>query len=134
MDSKDRELDQIIRELSLRIKTLESQVTLLSNRTSNNTKRQKRADAIQNRKLARLEKILICMGASFTVWSIVGNRVRDVELSDENISSIIQVVGYIVTGSVGGLALSQNHKQTKREEEEELDDISQESACYQKIE
>lgn len=113
------ELERQVKDLSQRVVTLEKQNTLLSVRVKRSTLKQRRADERQNQEINYLKKVLFFMIAGVAAWSIVGVRIREVRLSDENVSVIIQIIGYVVTGGVGYAAMNQNKTHQNKLDEED---------------
>lgn len=115
--------DQKIKDLTQRVQTLESQYKILAIRVRKNSKLAKQRDIGHDRELVYLKKVLMGVVLSFGIWSFAGDRVQSANLSDENASTLIEVVGWVLSGGVGITAISQTQKHIEDDDENKEDDL-----------
>lgn len=111
-----------IKELAQQVRELKSQLVLLAAQVKTNGRLARRQNVRQDKELAYLKNIMFCSVLSFGVWMFAGNRIADSEISDENLSKIIELVGLGLTGGVGVTAISRAQKHMEETEEFDADE------------
>lgn len=107
------ETAQDLKELTRRVQTLENQFSLIAVRVRKNGRIARRHNSRQDKELAYLKKVLMAVVLSFGVWSIAGDRIQSAESSNgnEDVSTLVEVLGLVLSGGVGVTAISQTQRQ-----------------------